>query len=258
MNVFLVCVVVLLLAGGAIFVLYKFYEAPKQAEATPVFHTFNVKFLNAITKKEISTPYRVVVENSSTLERKYLGVGYDTFQVEANQSLKIINDQQADCFYTSKWEYPRVAEPNTIRVEIPVTPCGSLNVSSTGSLLFEESPTLLLNARGEVRSVAFCLTWSRNILTVIPKESMAKVAVPRRLKSKAVKCYDLQRDLIDNSTQIPLEYRQNQALENSDFIKVYLLDGDKEIGINAADPWEGNENQDIALRDIEYTIMGNK
>lgn len=253
-GIFILILLIVLIGGGIIFAVYKFKEEPIQEQAEIKFHTLNVKFLNNLTGKETATPYSVEIEGQSPEGRNYLGVDYDQFQSETNKTVRILNSRQEECFYTSAWEYPRSDSPTSVRVEIPIIPCGKLSVGNNGSLLFEEQPTLFINASGEVRNLAFCLTWSKNILTVTTRDPMAKFNTPRRLQGKVVKCYDARISLTNNQTAIPLNYRPNNALDTTDFIRVTILDGDREIGITEQNPWEGGEHEDVAVEDLTFTI----
>lgn len=256
MGKLLVFSLVLLLVGvGTILALYHFKEKPQQAPPVIEFHNVSIKFFDNATKKEVALPFVVISDETATeLTRgTYIGQDYGFTAFVSNQSFSIFNTQGKECFYTSRWQQPRIEKGTVIRGEIPVDKCGALKAMHNGNLLFGDDIVLNITSQGVVRHVGICLTWSPNILTV-SAANLTKVNPPDRLRGKVVKCYDVDPLLNSGTALVLLEYRESRALQFQDYIKVTVIDGDIHLVSPSKLVRETDSREDIGLSDIVYTI----
>lgn len=251
-GIILFGLILLILIGGASAFFYFFKEKSGAEQEIQLYHNFSIKFIDNSTKKEVPIDY-LVLSDDGLFSRKgiYYGEEYSLENLITNKSFNIYNINSSRCYYTEKYSYPQIYEPQTVRADIYVDSCGELKISHSGRLLYYEPIILNISSSGLSKGLGFCITWSRNILSVSIEAN--KTDIPVRLKNKVVKCYDLERDIKNEDIILNLDYKNSAPLQIEDKIKIYLIDSDYRSDLNMLS-FENEHGKDFAIPDILYEI----
>ena len=237
--------------------IYFFYEKPAQEQQIINSHV-NFRFIDSQTNEQVSTNYVISILPINSIYKE--GVSnldsYTREDVSINTSFRVVNKELNNLYYTNFLErYDNIGSAKDYRLDIPLTKTGKLSASSSNIFFSDTLYNLTISSSGSIKNLGICLLWSKNFISVkINSTEFAEEFLVTRYKNKVDRCYNLKQDLSDNSTLITLSYKIFGSIDNSDFIKVFILDGDNSYIDTSKIVREDINYNDIGARDLEYVI----
>lgn len=252
-----------LFIGAAVVAIYFLYEKPVQ-EKEPEYYNVSIRTYEDTTGRQVASGYVIVLDDSSILYANgtTLNQGYVLAKVPKNHTFVVFNSNIANqSYYTLRGFYGSSMLPvDSFRVDFPLTSQGTVAISHDGILGIDSVIHVTLDVTGEFRYPSICLQWSSKIISVTIPDKDEMLTLPKRLEGKVVKCYSLKSTLKDDHVIIPIQYIKYGTLDESDFIQIYVLDGDiRYYSINPLDGYksyilEDTQGNDVGQKDYLYVV----
>lgn len=255
--------ILFLLLGGTIAALYIFYEKPKE-EKEPEYYNVSIRTYEDISGKQVASGYAIVLDESTALYKNGTSreQGYVLEKVPKNHTFQIFNYNVGNqSYYTLRGRfYDYSGTKDEFRVDFPLTKQGNLTISHDGEFGTDSELHVTIDADGEFRYPSVCLQWSARVVSVTIPSYQETNKIPKRLQGKVVKCYEITQTIKDDHIIFPIRYSKFGNLDDADFIKIYILDGDiRYYSINPLDGYksyiiEDEQGNDVGEPDIEYIV----
>lgn len=227
-GIVVIGIITLLLVGGG-FAAYYLIELNGTSGLTEVDY-LNIAaregFSNIITNYTVATG---AIGNIYTTGDTQKG-GFVRVAVPANDTIFVYNSNKEDQFYYTDVETIDTSTPGPHRVLLDVVKPSDISVSFSN--IKEDSFTLRIGTSTIIKNVHACVYWTTHVVTAKFNNSYSEVIVPNGLGHKAVRCYDLDKD-IEKGKPLTEEiiFTSFGIIDDTDYISVTIYDTDPIEGI---------------------------
>jgi len=262
-KIVLVVIIIAIILAAAGFLVYKFYEKPKQEKETLFYNNLSIEFVDINTKEIVPVNYVVRNLNSDEIIKsgRSLDKGYIREFLPLNYTFYIFNTNTTGKYYTTQYIYSSLAigtATKNINAKIDLVPIGVMSARQLPD--FNSSvKSLELSSNGTIKSLVICETWSDNYITVSLVNYTKMLSLPDFMIDKANRCYNTQEFLLSSNKTFYFDYKKFGELGANDYIRVFIFDKD-------ITPWSINNcpdncyvirnenNEDVGAPDIVFEL----
>lgn len=253
--IFLIFVVVALI--GIFAFVYFFYEKPVQESAKVTYYNITIRTFDRETGKQTSTGVLITLDGSESLfyNGSTSNIGYLFVQIPKNRTFTVFNYNIGSQKNYIDYFYNPDLNKDILSVDLVTTNISEIKVSHYRTLGKDNPVYLQVISNGTVRNVDVCFSWSPKIIKVFTDG--AEITIPKRLEKKVNVCYYTKQSVDKNFIVVPIRYQKFGEIDDSQYINVYVLDGDVLWNDrNSLDglSYEDKQGNDIGGRDIFYVI----
>jgi len=243
----------LILIGGAVFGII-YYIKHEDTDILPIsmFNTY-FKCIDENTGKSLNGKITVVLGNSTLpyLEGDCNENGYVKYELPSDAIWHIFT--KSDNYYTSHLVV--LQSQDNLSYILSVYKIGDVFVKSKGK--FEQGEGKInttITTDYQLRKLKFCIDWGDNTIWV--KLPFKEITIPKRLEGKVTKCYDSETTINEvESLNFTLEYKNFDVITNKDYIKIWVIDSDRDLTNNYI--YEDEFGNGVGREDYTYIISKN-
>lgn len=200
--------------------LYYKYEVNKEpAEEMSSKVTIIAKEKN----KNVVTGYIIKINNVFYKEGVTLEQAPILIKAPVNSSVSVINKNlQRQNYYITKKEV-FLGDITAKRLELNLVAPGSLTCQEKEYL--DKNLKIKVVASGEARNLIACIDWTSHVISgnIIGYDF---IEIPANYKKDYIKCYDLNKTVVDNNFLIETTYEKFGTIDNDDRINILFIDRD--------------------------------
>ena len=228
------------------------FEIPKQEEITSRIITFNIAAFDKFNNDEqIITGYTIKVDNTFMDSQTTATSGRILFTVFVNKTIEICNnnlDNQKFYIFCYKKDITDLT-PDNNRADLILLNPGELIINQDSNLGDKDKIILNISTSRIFKNPIICLKWSSRLFGV---NTVFKVYEKEERYISYDKCYDLEKDITNDTSFIPINYRTIDKVTSSDFIKVVFIDRDNSGGNLVTIYNNTNVGADDTIYEIKY------
>lgn len=237
-------------------VLYFTFEKPKQEEISIYDNVVNFSIYATENGKYIKTNYIIKIDDQIVSTGETI-LDYPVIEsIPTNRTVIIYNvNKENQDYYTTVYEKNLIGTMDSQRVELKISKPGKLSASNNVKLGVNNQILMKISSESRFNKPFLCFKWSSHIITV----STVYTEVPKLERYELYdKCYNFDREIINESFVFPIDYKVFGTLDKNDFIKIAFIDSDcissicSTYGLN-----DKNESSDIGAVDLIYEITNN-
>ncbi len=244
-KTFILFAFIAIVAAGIIAFLYFVVEKPAQ-EQPSVFYNLNVKISSE--GKQVAEPFSIIMNGQLYKSFNSSSDSYTSISLPINNSYQIFTESYD--YYNVEEDFSSYGNDKDLRKDIVLQPYGNVSINVT-NMLADKEVFLKINVTGIIKNPILCFRWSKNIIGVsLFNQTIAEK--PKRLGNKVDKCFLIANELKDEEKSLDLTFKWFGNIEESDYIKAYLIDADIHYfgGLMAEDA----QKNDIGISDIYFEI----